>query len=263
MNILITNDDGVDSLALVPLIRAIEDFGNIRVVVPSGERSWIGKAITRHGTIAVHEVERGGFRVHAVDGTPADCVSMAIHSMGAEKPDLVVSGINLGLNYSLAFLLSSGTVGAATEAWIAGVPSIAFSMALPTDAWGVADHVRPDLIAAAAESAALVTRDILQTLLAHSYPEGVDTISVNMPANANMETPRKITGVTRSRYGRLFVAHPEGGFIHRFENLWATEKNERGDLEVVDGGAISIAPIRFELGANLPADLHAALERSR
>lgn len=261
MNILITNDDGIDSAALVPFVEAMQGLGDIRVVVPAGERSWIGKAITRHGTIPIREELRGRHRMLAAGGTPADCVSLAVHSIGAPRPDLVISGINLGLNYSAAFLLSSGTVGAAIEAWIAGVPSIAFSMGLPTDAWGVTDRVDRTRITECARHTSAVSRAIVDTLLAHGYPQGIDTITVNMPAHATLESPRVVTGVTRSRYGRLFVPQEDGTYVHQFENLWATEDDPRGDMAVVDGGGVSIAPLRLDLATSMPDSLRDAFEK--
>mgnify|MGYP001816361150 FL=1 len=125
--ILVTNDDGVDSPALPALVRALSNRWPVRAVVPSRERSWIGKAISRWQDIQVELVERDGVEIHSVDGFPADCTQLGVHSLFEEKPDMVVSGINVGFNHGLAFFLSSGTVGAASEGWIAGLPAIAFS----------------------------------------------------------------------------------------------------------------------------------------
>ena len=127
MLILVTNDDGIDSPALVPLLRALSDVRPVRAVVPDRERSWIGKAITGFDEIRVSKIERGGFEIHVAGGFPADCTQLGVHSLFGEKPDMVVSGVNIGLNNGLAFFLSSGTVGAAAEGWIAGIPAIAFS----------------------------------------------------------------------------------------------------------------------------------------
>src|SRR6185295_873690 len=112
------------------------------VVVPHVERSWVGKSISRFDVIRVEKGERDGISLYTATGTPADCASLAIHTLFPERPDLVVSGITLGLNFGLAFLLSSGTVGAAIEASIAGVPALAFSLALPHDAYGLSGEER-------------------------------------------------------------------------------------------------------------------------
>src|SRR5436309_3428852 len=102
--ILVTNDDGIDSPMLVPLVRALQRLGSVRVVVPSSERSWIGKAISRFDVVRVEAPERDGVAMHAVNGTPADCLSLGAHTLSDHPPDLVVSGINLGLNFGLAFI---------------------------------------------------------------------------------------------------------------------------------------------------------------
>src|SRR5262244_2442701 len=140
--ILVTNDDGIDSPLLPPLVRAMSRHGDVVVVVPHVERSWVGKSISRFDAIQVERTERAGVAMYTATGTPADCASLAIHTLFPERPDLVVSGINLGLNFGLAFLLSSGTVGGALEGWIAGVPSIAVSMAIPNDAYGLSGAQR-------------------------------------------------------------------------------------------------------------------------
>src|SRR5437899_1526952 len=104
--VLITNDDGIDSPTLAPLARALQGFGTVRVVVPAIERSWVGKSITRFEALHVQATERDGIPMYAVTGTPADCVSLGVHTLYPTPPDLVISGINLGLNFGLAFVLS-------------------------------------------------------------------------------------------------------------------------------------------------------------
>ena len=151
MDILVTNDDGIDSPALLPLVQALGALGRVRVVVPNGERSWIGKAITRWNELCAREVERDGISIWTVDGYPADCANLGIHSLYEDRPDWVVSGVNIGLNTGLGFFLSSGTVGAAMEGWIAGIPSLAFSVGIQDSdrswkpqATSDANRTRPD-----------------------------------------------------------------------------------------------------------------------
>jgi len=259
--ILITNDDGIDSPTLVPLARAMRRLAGVRVVVPSTERSWIGKAITRFEVLQVYPTERDGVPMHAVSGSPADCVSLGVHTLYNDRPDMVVSGINLGLNFGLAFLLSSGTVGGALEAWIAGVPSIAFSMAIPNDAYGLTGAQRIAALGQRPAAAADVAADIVETILRTGFPPAVDCFSVNMPADVDADTPRVVARVTRSRYGPLFVPGPEGGYLHRFQSLTALESPDDGDMQVVTRGAVAITPLRLEFSAALPGPLRDALER--
>jgi len=260
--ILITNDDGIDSPTLLPLARALGRVGSVRIVVPSTERSWIAKAITRFEVVDVHATERDGVPLQAVSGTPADCVSLGVHTLFPDPPDLVVSGINLGLNFGLAFLLSSGTVGGALEACIAGIPAIAFSMAIPSDAYGLAGVRRVAALGQRPAAAAAAAADIVETILRVGFPSGVDCFAVDMPADVTADTPRVVARVTRSRYGPLFVPGPEGGYLHRFQSLTALESPDDGDMQVVARGAIAITPLRLDFSAALPAALHSALERS-
>ena len=125
--VLLTNDDGIDSPALMVFAAALDQVAEVTVVVPNGERSWVGKAITRHDPLSIEQVTRNGRVVYAVDGYPADCTQLGVDLYGDAPPDLVVSGINVGYNHGEAFLLSSGTVGAAIEAAIREVPALAIS----------------------------------------------------------------------------------------------------------------------------------------
>ena len=259
--ILITNDDGIDSPTLVPLARALRRLGTVRVVVPSSERSWIAKAISRFETVHVQATERDGIAMFAAGGSPADCVSLGVHTLYPDRPDLVVSGINLGLNFGLAFVLSSGTVGGALEAWIAGIPSIAFSMAIPNDAYGLTGVQRIAALGNRPDAAAAVSTEIVDTLLGDGFPSAVDCFSVNFPAEVTATTPRVIARVTRSRYGPLFVPGPDGGYQHRFSSLTALETPDDGDMQVLQRGAIAISPLRLDFTAAVPPRLRTALER--
>ena len=94
--LVLTNDDGVGSPALVPFAKALQRLGRVEVVVPDRERSWVGKAITRHDEIRVEEVERDGILMHTATGYPADCTQLGVHLLFDETPSMVVSGINIG-----------------------------------------------------------------------------------------------------------------------------------------------------------------------
>ena len=261
--ILITNDDGIDSPMLVPLVQRVQRLGTVRVVVPETERSWTGKAITRFDVVHVLPTVRDGIPMHAVKGTPADCVSLGVHTLFDTPPDFVISGINLGLNYGLAFVLSSGTVGGAMEAWIAGIPSIAFSMAIPHDAYGLTGARRIEALGARPPAAADIAGEISEIILTRGFPSDVDCFSVNMPADVDAATPRVISRLTRSRYGPLFVPGPEGGYLHRFQSLAAIEDHEDGDMQVVERGAIAITPLRLDFSSSLSdGSLRAALSSS-
>ncbi len=131
MKILLTNDDSLDS----PLFWFAGDYfqamGQVTAVVPAAEQSWKGKAMTRLGALHLEPLDGFACATYALSGTPADCANFGIYHLFDSKPDLVISGINMGSNAGLGFALSSGTIGAALEANIAGVPAVALSQVLP------------------------------------------------------------------------------------------------------------------------------------
>ncbi len=137
MRFLVTNDDGIHSVFLHELVHALLAAGHtVAVVAPKTEQSWIGAAKSRsrpvHATAADHGL---GCATWVVDGTPSDCVNIALDHLlpSGLKPDGVVSGINVGLNASLGFIIASGTIGGAWEGALHGLPSIALSQDLTTE----------------------------------------------------------------------------------------------------------------------------------
>jgi 5'-nucleotidase len=128
MNILLTNDDGIDFEGLWALYRRLKDFHTVTVVAPDRERSAIGHAITLNQPIRASWVAaNGGGNGYAVSGTPADCVKLALIELLDTKPDMVISGINPGANVGVN-INYSGTVAAAKEAALCGVLALAVSM---------------------------------------------------------------------------------------------------------------------------------------
>jgi 5'-nucleotidase len=133
MNILVTNDDGINSAGIYHLVQAMKAIGNVIVMAPLGEQSAVGHALTVTLPLRVHEFTKdGSFFGFAVDGTPADCVKLAMRTFlsekGLPKPDVVVSGINHGRNTAVN-IIYSGTVSAVTEATVLDCPGVAFSLA--------------------------------------------------------------------------------------------------------------------------------------
>lgn len=130
MRILLTNDDSHDSPLFLLAISVLKNFGDLTVVVPAEEQSWKGKSMTRFGPIYAQRIDLHGTPAWAVTGTPADCANLAIYNLMDQPPDVVVSGINIGINTGLGFFMASGTLGACFEANIARVPAIALSQAM-------------------------------------------------------------------------------------------------------------------------------------
>ena len=260
--ILVTNDDGWDSPSLVPLMQALSALAPVRAVVPASERSWIGKAISRFEDVRVERADREGCAIWQTSGFPADCTQLGIHALFDEKPELVVSGINVGFNHGLAFFCSSGTVGGAIEGWIAGIPSLAFSA-------GVARGPRrpgpPSRARPRPARAGCAPRRSRSTSPASrgstACPRGADLVSVNFPWGSGVETPREVTRLARVGYDRVFQPRSEGVYFHEFGGMVRREDSLRDtDVVAAKRGVVSITPVRLAHTAELSPDDRAAWE---
>lgn len=259
--ILLTNDDGVDSPALVPLARSLGELGDVTVVVPDRERSWVGKAITRFDPIRISHVEREGIEIVTTSGFPADATQIGAHSLDERLPDLVVSGINLGYNHGVGFLMSSGTVGAAIEGWLAGIPAVALSTGTMTD-WAAFRRAAESPHAGSEwERLAAVGADIVEGVTASGVFDHADVVSVNLPFESTMSTPRRVTSVARVRYHRLFTPSGEGYFSHDygggFEHVDHVVDN---DMDAAYEGLISVVALKLPTAVEVPNPVRRRLE---
>ncbi|HEV8537627.1 MAG TPA: 5'/3'-nucleotidase SurE, partial [Bacteroidota bacterium] len=129
LRILVSNDDGIAAPGISALVLELKKIGDVTVVAPDKQRSAVGHAITVNYPLrAAKYFKNDEFFGYAIEGTPADCVKLAIRSLLDEKPDILVSGINHGSNTAIN-IIYSGTVSAATEGTVLGIPSIAVSLA--------------------------------------------------------------------------------------------------------------------------------------
>jgi 5'-nucleotidase len=234
--ILVTNDDGIYTDGIYWLWEAVKDFGNALVVAPDTEKSAVGHAITITNPLRTKYVNRrGGFSGYAVNGTPADCVKIAVRSILNSPPDLVVSGINYGANVGTN-VIYSGTVSAATEGTIFGIPSIAVS---------IDSHHPKDF-----KSAMDITQNTLKKVLKFGLPEGT-LLNVNVPDIPD----EKIKGTRITTQGNAY-------FKDRFEKredprgniyYWMTgesidpDSSGNTDRMALKDGYISVTPIHYRL----------------
>jgi 5'-nucleotidase len=230
--ILVTNDDGYDAPGIAALIDALSPIGELVVVAPDREQSASAHALTVNRPLRVYAVATNRYRV---DGTPTDCVHLALHRLtGGRLPDLVVSGINRGLNIG-DDLTYSGTVAGALEGALLHVPAVAVSAA--SDETGGADYSR----------AASYARQLCATVLARGLPRGV-LLNVNVPAGA----PRGVR-VTRqgTRTYRATVEErldPAGRPYYWIGGADTTPVGERdGDHVAIRDGYISVTPLHANL----------------
>ncbi len=232
MNILVSNDDGIHARGLCVLADALSSLGEVWVVAPDRERSAASHSLTLNRPLRVTKV---GPTWYTVDGTPTDCVALAVMGMIKRKFDLVVSGINLGANMG-DDVTYSGTVSAAFEATLLGLPAFAIS---------VAAERRVDFAAAARIAVTLA-----KLIAKNGLPD--DTLlNVNVP---NLR-PSEIKGVAitqqgRRHYGDIIVrkVDPRGKayyWIGGKEPRW--EPSEASDYAAVTAGCISITPLHLDL----------------
>jgi 5'-nucleotidase len=257
--LLITNDDGVDSPALVPLAEALAGLAPVEVVVPDRERSWIGKAITRHDPVIVTRTERSGVKVTTTSGYPADCVQLGIHALFPEPPTLVISGINIGYNHGAGYIQSSGTVGAAIEAILADVPAVAFSAGSHSRPWPEwREWIHTPSAGEMWTRLAAIAAGLVEQVLALDPPGSV--VNVNLPDDADAKTRRRITSVARVGYEQLFRADREGRYIHDFGGGMRRFAGLEGtDVEAAAKGEISISAVTPSGESTLPVELATAL----
>lgn len=129
MHILVSNDDGIDAPGIYALFLAMQELGEVSVVAPDRQQSAVGHSLTISNPLRVTPFDRDGrFFGYSVSGTPSDCVKLAISELLPSRPDIVVSGINHGQNTAIN-ILYSGTVSAATEGMLSGIPAVAISIA--------------------------------------------------------------------------------------------------------------------------------------
>ena len=231
--ILVSNDDGIHSAGLAALTDALKAIGEVIVVAPDREQSACSHALTLHRPLRIDELQPGRF---TVDGTPTDCVNLALNAILKQRPALLVSGINHGANLG-DDITYSGTVSAAMEGTLLGVPSIAVSLI------GRADF---DFGVAAVFAARLAS-----WVLAGGLPP--DTLlNVNVPQEFEGAAPRAValTRMGRRRYGDAIVEKldPRGRKYYWIGGEDVPFVAEEGtDFHAVHQGLISVTPIHLDL----------------
>jgi 5'-nucleotidase len=235
-SILVSNDDGIDAPGIYALVQELRKVGDVVVVAPDKQQSAVGHAITMNFPLRAKEVKKdGSFFGYAVEGTPADSVKLAVKALLKKKPDLVVSGVNHGANTAIS-IIYSGTVSAATEGTILGIPSIAVSLTT---------YGPPDF-----RYAAKFSRKLAQLVLKKGLPQGT-LLNVNVPAVPEKE----IRGVRVTRQGQ--AVWNDTFDVRRDptnkEYYWLTgnlEEDDEGpefDQSCVRDNYVSVSPIHYDL----------------
>jgi 5'-nucleotidase len=236
MEILVTNDDGIYAEGIYALACALKKVGNVTVVAPDTQRSAVGHAITITDPLRVTEARRNRqFFGYAASGTPADCVKLGIKAIMKKRPDLVVSGINLGGNQAYN-ILYSGTVSGATEGALLGIPSIAVSLDT---------FVKPDFAPAAAFAVKMA-----KLVKKRGLPPGT-LLNVNLPnlSAAKLKGVR-VTNQSLTCFNDWFDRRTDP---HGNTYYWMTgdfkpkDADAASDLNALRSGYVSVTPIQFDL----------------
>jgi 5'-nucleotidase len=233
MHIMVTNDDGIHAPGILALAEALRELGLVTVVAPDRERSAAGHSLTLHSPLRVFKLREG---FYSVDGTPTDCVNMGIHSLLPVRPDLVVSGINHGANLG-DDVTYSGTVAAAMEANLMGIPAIAVSLAT---------YERHGNFDAAAQVAVRVARQV------HANGLPADTfLNVNCPdcPAEEMQVPLITRQGTRSFIGKIVdKTDPRGRKYYWIGSEEPAFNDEPGtDFHALNRRHVSITPLHLDL----------------
>lgn len=240
LKILVTNDDGIHAGGIQLLSRVLFESGRYRItiVAPDHERSAVGHAITMHRPLRVEQVNflhNPALQGWSVNGTPSDCVKLAVEALLEERPDLVISGINRGSNLGTD-VLYSGTVSAAVEGVILGLPAVAISLA--------GGEESEDFIYAAE-----FIHDLIPALMEEGLPEGT-LLNINVPQGLDSIKGARVTRLGARRYRNSFDRRtdPRGlTYYWLAGELVEEEEGENSDVRAVRDGYISITPVHLNL----------------
>jgi 5'-nucleotidase len=238
---LLTNDDGINAAFLHALVAACVAEGfDVVVAAPSGERSWIGRAFSRHREVTLADYPNLGRQAWSIDGTPSDCVNIALGHLLPVKPDVVLSGINIGFNATMPLCLSSGTLAGATEGTAWGLPAVACSLDLEQSIFEQVHRnssvcppaLRPHLEAAGRHAARFAKG------LVGKPSDSLHVHSLNYPATVTDSTAMERSTPALVRHGSLFKRSAQG-----FSFAWNDGENltpdKQSDLAVLERGLIS------------------------
>ncbi len=238
--ILVTNDDGVTAPGIRALVEMAKEFGEVYVVAPDSPQSGMGHAVTLNSTLFCDEIEvDADVKEYACSGTPVDCVKLAVSQILPRKPDLCISGINHGSNSSVN-VIYSGTMSAAVEAGIEGIPAVGFSLC---DFAYNADF----------KAGEKFIKKIIAEVLTNKLPKGV-VLNVNIPKLEESEIKGiKVCRQADAKWEEKFDKRedPRGRTYYwmsgEFKNL---DKGDDTDERALEEGYVSVVPVRYDLTAH-------------
>lgn len=245
MRVLIVNDDGINSPGLKAAVEALHNIAEVVVCAPAVQQSGVGRSISLFTPVTISKVDSLGCEAYAVSGTPVDCVIVGIYGILEEKPDVVVSGINIGENLSYE-ATTSGTIGAALEAANQGIPAIAIS--LHAEEKAKFEHFQPEQEFSLAKR---VLKVLTTEVAARGLPPGVDLLNVNVPQGGKARV--KVTRLARRMYSTKVQRRfdPRGRVYFWIDGDAITKAPPGTDVHAVRvERCISITPMRLDMTAS-------------
>ena len=238
MLILITNDDGIQAKGIQTIARVAAKYGRVVVVAPNGPRSAQSSALTIEVPVSVKPVPSDVENItqYAVSGTPADCVKLAISQLLDEKPDLVISGINHGSNASIN-VIYSGTIGAAIEGALHGIPSIGFSLC---------DHDAD----ADFEPSLPYFEQIIAKTIQSGMPKDI-CLNVNAPKGAvkGVRACRQAEGRWANDFGKTEAPRANDYYWLIGDFMFLNDNDMKADQCAIENGYITVVPLQFDMTA--------------
>ena len=251
--VMVTNDDSVQSNGIIELARAAAKHAEAIIVAPEQPQSATALSMTFHKPLRVNRVRREKFECYAVSGSPGDCVMIGVNKVLPRRPDLVVSGINIGDNNTFQDILASGTVAAALESAITGIPAIAFSMEVSGESLFALEYDQPDFA-----NAGIIASEIIRDVLENGMPAGADILNVNFPPKVEPSTPIMLTKVGRRKYADKVIVRrdPRGRAYYWLfgERLTRFPPNTDAEAVVVKRN-VSITPMVLSMSGPITKDL--------
>jgi 5'/3'-nucleotidase len=257
--VMVTNDDSIQSNGIIELAQRVAKFAEVILVAPEQPQSATAMSLTFHKPLRVSKVVKGSLRCFAVSGSPGDCVMIGVNRILPRRPDLVVSGINLGDNNTFQDILASGTVAAAMAAALEGIPAIAFSQEVSDESLFAIEYQQPDF-SRAAEVAGAITKDVLD----YGMPRGAELLNVNFPGKLEPDTKIALTEIARRKYtDKVLVRKDPRGRAYYW--LWGERLSDfpaRSDAEaVIKKREISITPMVISMSGPITETLEALRRR--
>jgi 5'-nucleotidase len=257
--VMVTNDDSVQSNGIIELARAASKHAEAIIVAPEQPQSATAMSLTFHKPLRVNRVRREKFECYAVSGSPGDCVMVGVNKILPRRPDLIVSGINIGDNDTFQDILASGTVAAALESAVTGIPAIAFSMEVTGETMFALEYDQPDF-----SKAGVIAGEIIRDVLENGMPEGAEILNVNFPLKVQPNTPIKLTDVGRRKYtDKVMVRRdPRGRPYYWLFGERLSAFPERTDAEaVLVKKHVSISPMVMRMSGPISKDLSRLRDR--